>query len=157
MHMKTNILKVVQRAHLYLGVFVAPSILSFAFTGALQRFSLHEPAVDGSYRPAKWIVVLAQIHKKQTPQLPPGTPKPSVASHGDFLVAREERVSAAEIADRPAHNALPLKVLFLVASVALFLSILTGLYTSYKYVRHKFFMAGLFLCSIVIPFALMAT
>lgn len=39
----------------------------------------------------------------------------------------------------------------------MYISILTGLYMSYKYVRHKFIIAGLFLCSIVIPIALMVT
>src|ERR1700727_974858 len=56
--------------HLYLGVFITPALLFFAFTGALQTFSLHETTRGSSYKPPAWAVVLGQIHKKQTPVVP---------------------------------------------------------------------------------------
>ena len=34
------LLRVLRKMHLYLGVFTAPALLFFAFTGALQTFSL---------------------------------------------------------------------------------------------------------------------
>src|ERR1700755_2432728 len=63
-------LKYVRLTHLYLGVFISPALLFFAFTGALQTFSLHETTRGSSYKPPAWAVVLGQIHKKQTPLLP---------------------------------------------------------------------------------------
>ncbi len=61
------ILRYLRLIHLYFGVFLAPAILFFAFTGALQTFSLHETTRGSSYKPPSWAVTLAQIHKKQTP------------------------------------------------------------------------------------------
>jgi uncharacterized iron-regulated membrane protein len=64
------VLKVIRFIHLYVGVFIAPAIVFFAFTGALQTLSLHVSVKGGSYKPANWIVVLAQLHKRQTTDLP---------------------------------------------------------------------------------------
>src|ERR1700744_2862455 len=65
-----TLLKYLRLIHLYIGVFITPAILFFAFTGALQTFSLHETTRGSSYKPPAWAVVLGQIHKKQTPILP---------------------------------------------------------------------------------------
>ncbi len=68
--------------HTYLSIFVAPSVLFFALTGALQLFGLHE--AHGDYHP--WAVVekLGRLHKDQVfalkarhdpaPAAAPGTP-----------------------------------------------------------------------------------
>ncbi len=40
-----TLLKYTRLVHLYLGVFITPALLFFAFTGALQTFSLHETTV----------------------------------------------------------------------------------------------------------------
>ena len=53
----------IRRLHAYLGLFIAPSVLFFAFTGALQIFNLHE-AHDG-YRPPALIEALGSLHKDQ--------------------------------------------------------------------------------------------
>ena len=63
-------LRYTRLVHLYLGVFIAPALLFFAFTGALQTFSLHETTRGSSYKPPAWAVMLGQIHKKQTPIVP---------------------------------------------------------------------------------------
>src|SRR5277367_2615131 len=65
-----TLLKYLRLIHLYIGVFIAPAILFFAFTGALQTFSLHETTRGSDYKPPAWAVTLAQIHKKQTPIVP---------------------------------------------------------------------------------------
>ena len=53
----------IRQLHLYLGVFIAPSILFFAFTGSLQLFSLHE--AHGAYKPPALIEKLGSLHKDQ--------------------------------------------------------------------------------------------
>jgi hypothetical protein len=70
------LLKFVRSVHLYLGVFLSPALLFFAFTGALQTFSLHETTAGSSYQPPAWAVTLAQLHKKQTTVVPVRKAKP---------------------------------------------------------------------------------
>jgi outer membrane biosynthesis protein TonB len=64
------LLRYLRLVHLYIGVFIAPAVIFFAFTGALQTFSLHETTRGSSYKPPAWAVTLGQIHKKQTPVVP---------------------------------------------------------------------------------------
>jgi hypothetical protein len=49
--------------HSYIGIFIAPSVIFFALTGALQIFSLHES--HGSYTPPVIIEKLSSMHKDQ--------------------------------------------------------------------------------------------
>src|SRR5580704_13156142 len=70
-------LKYTRVTHLYLGVFICPALLFFAFTGALQTFSLHETTRGSNYKPPAWAVMLGQIHKKQTPIVPIKKPAPA--------------------------------------------------------------------------------
>src|SRR5271170_1386029 len=125
-------LKYVRLTHLYLGVFISPALIFFAFTGALQTFSLHETTRGSSYKPPAWAVTLGQIHKKQTPfvpvrRLPPPDTKP------DTKPAAETAQAATPAAPTPrAHHSLPLKIFFLIVSISLFTSTISGLYMSYK-------------------------
>ncbi len=69
---RQTLLKASRLVHLYFGVFITPALIFFAFTGAVQTFGLHETNRDHpNYTPAKWLVVLGQIHKKQTPVVNP--------------------------------------------------------------------------------------
>jgi hypothetical protein len=47
--------------HSYLGIFIAPSVIFFALTGALQLFSLHE--AHGSYHPPAVLEQVGSLHK----------------------------------------------------------------------------------------------
>src|SRR5580698_9052118 len=108
-------LKYVRLTHLYLGVFISPALLFFAFTGALQTFSLHETTRGSSYKPPAWAVTLAQIHKKQTPIVPvkksPSPDRPA-ADKSQQSVKPSEGPAPSAPAAKP-HNALPLKIFFL--------------------------------------------
>ena len=110
---RISALKITRIVHLYLGVFIAPAILFFAFTGALQTFSLHDAAKDGSYKPANWIVVLAQLHKKQTTQLPAPKDPSTKNSSADDPKPQKKHDSV------PKRNTLPMKIFFLVVSIGL--------------------------------------
>jgi hypothetical protein len=136
--------------HLLLGVFTAPAIFFFAFTGALQTFSLHESSRDGTYRPDRWIVVLAQIHKKQTAQVPvPKTAPDSAGASGKSAKGGQELRLAS--AARPAHNPLPLRIFFLIVAISLFASTLSGLYMGWHYKRNKLVLCLLFAAGILAP------
>jgi hypothetical protein len=151
--MQLSALKLLRQTHLYLGVFIAPAILFFAFTGALQTFSLHENAKEGNYKPARWIAILAQIHKKQSAQLASPKLQPPVSSQVDTH-HKTEKPANLVAADSPRRSPLPLKVFFLLVSVGLFSSTFSGFYMAYKYSRSKLLLGMVFLAGIVVPIVL---
>jgi hypothetical protein len=178
------LLKVLRKIHLYLGVFTAPALIFFAFTGALQTFSLHETTQGSSYKPPAWAVALGQLHKKQTTVVPlrkqrpgPGSGPASGAGSGAEASKGDRGMRAADIpgakASRPADpgsdtggkapeapapkqkSHLPMKIFFLVVSVGLFLSTLTGVYMAYRYSRRRLLMSGLLAAGVVLPLLLL--
>jgi len=164
-----TVLKYTRLIHLYLGVFIAPALIFFAFTGALQTFSLHETTRGSSYKPPAWAVILGQIHKKQTPivplkKIPPPDKQADKASH-ESNAERPQGSSPSQpapidssqptpaAAPKP-HNPLPLKCFFLLVAIGLFTSTLSGLYMSYKYIRNRTRITTILLAGIVIPILL---
>ena len=165
---KTSLLKSLRTLHLYLGVFIAPALCFFAFTGALQTFSLHETTRGSSYRPPRWAAVLAQLHKKQTVHLPPPrtapaeTPQPRTSSASPaattapFARPKDPPVPAAAPTGAPgAGHALPMKIFFLVVSLGLLTSTGSGIYMAYRYNRRPAVITALLLAGAVVPIALL--
>jgi hypothetical protein len=147
-----TLLKYLRLIHLYLGVFIAPALLFFAFTGALQTFSLHETTRGSSYKPPAWAVTLAQIHKKQTTVVPAKkAPSEKQQSDKHRTASKPDSTPADATPEPKPHNALPLKIFFLLVSIGLFVSTLTGLYMSYKYVRNRRLITALLLTGIILP------
>jgi hypothetical protein len=144
--------------HLYLGVFIAPALLFFAFTGALQTFSLHETTRGSSYKPPAWAVTLAQIHKKQTPVVPvrklPPPDKPSVDKAATVPQQPGSTPKAPDAPSPKPRKALPLKIFFLLVSIGLFISTLTGLYMSYRYIRNRLLITTVLVAGVLIPIVL---
>jgi hypothetical protein len=177
------LLKFVRSVHLYLGVFLSPALLFFAFTGALQTFSLHETTAGSSYQPPAWAVTLAQLHKKQTTVVPVRKAKPQdvakapdgvgpaaagkadgqMGSTGGSKPATDQagdRAGSAKDAGRPAGQAqakshLPMKIFFLLVAVGLFTSTLTGIYMAYRYKRNGWLISGLLVAGVVAPLVLL--
>jgi hypothetical protein len=145
------VLKFVRNTHLYLGIFLAPALLFFAFTGALQTFSLHETTQGSSYKPPAWIVTLGQIHKKQTSVVPGRKVKPDAAAAG----AKGDRAPAGEGAQAKAKSHLPLKIFFLLVAFGLFTSTLSGIYMAYRFTRNKWVVTGLLVGGVVVPLFLL--
>ena len=75
-------LKPLRTLHLYFGVFTAPALLFFAFTGALQSVPLHEASRGSDYKPPAWLVSIAHLHKKQTLDAPAKRARPKPAGTG---------------------------------------------------------------------------
>src|SRR3984957_7098169 len=63
----------VRQWHTYIGAFIAPSVLFFAFTGSLQLFSLHE--AHGAYTPPAIVEALGHVHKDQVLEVKPAPAK----------------------------------------------------------------------------------
>jgi uncharacterized iron-regulated membrane protein len=173
---RAQVLKFVRLTHLYIGVFISPAILFFAFTGALQTFSLHEPGHGRTnYKPPAWIVTLGQLHKNQTPvvpvrrQPPPGrgpsaerpdhfdpdhADKPASAAPSPNATTAQPHPADSKPAEGqapPRHDPLPLKIFFLLVAIGLFTSTLSGIYMSYKYTRSVTLVTTLWIAGIVIP------
>jgi hypothetical protein len=122
----------VRRWHAYIGLFIAPSVLFFSLTGAVQLFSLHE--AHGSYRPAAIVEKLSSVHKDQVfafgghhadaePQGEAGKPGagPGPGPHDD-----DDRTPAAT---------LMLKWFFLLVSLGLVLSTALGIWMGLTQIR----------------------
>jgi len=158
-----TLLRVLRKLHLYLGVFTTPALLFFAFTGALQTFSLHETTQGSSYKPPAWITSLAQLHKKQTAEVPVRRPRPDaagperpkkIAAPASAPPPSANQQSATDLVSKPKSH-LPMKIFFLLVSVGLFLSTLTGIYMAYRYSRSRLFITGLLLAGVVLPLLLL--
>ena len=146
--------------HTYIGALIAPSVLFFALTGAIQLFSLHE-AHDG-YTPPPLIEKLSAVHKDQVFEIkkhhdehdspPPGAGKPADADqHPD--------------ADAPAAKAAPsaaqirvwiLKWVFVLVALGLVASTLIGLWMAMTVGRRRWLTVLLFLIGAAAPVLLIA-
>ena len=167
------LLRVLRKLHLYLGVFTAPALLFFALTGALQTFSLHETTQGSSYKPPAWIASLAQLHKKQTTEVPvrrsrPDAARPDAPRSGTLPNYPERSAEKATPSPAPQQSAnqppaanpapkshLPMKIFFLFVAVGLFLSTLTGIYMAYRYSRSRLLITGLLLAGMILPLLLL--
>jgi len=112
----------VRQVHNYVGLFFAPMILLFAFSGALQTYRLQETRDPAAYTPPGWIVWMASVHKDQQPPRaePPHRPPPPPG-------ARPEQHRAPPPASHRLLSQLPLKIFVTGLSIGLILSTLLGI------------------------------
>ncbi|MGZ5038645.1 MAG: hypothetical protein ACXWGU_15035 [Usitatibacter sp.] len=80
-------MKNIRLVHFYLGVFFAPTIVFFAFSGILQVFKLHESYRETPGAQGDWIAWMAQVHKEQS--LAP--PRPAPARKTEAAAPEKER------------------------------------------------------------------
>ncbi|GLQ92125.1 PepSY domain-containing protein [Dyella acidisoli] len=148
-------LKLARQLHLYIGVFIAPAVLFFAFTGGLQVFGLHETSRGSDYKPPVWLAIAAQLHKKQTDVLPARKPHPVEAapvSNPNHAPAPLPIMPDAPAA--PITHPLPLKIFSAFVSFGLFVSTLLGLYMAYRYTRKHVLISVLLAAGTVVPIVL---
>ncbi|MDP9066534.1 MAG: PepSY domain-containing protein [Pseudomonadota bacterium] len=118
----------IRTVHTYLGILIAPSVLFFALTGALQLFSLHE--AHGSYVPPAFIEKLSSVHKDQVfAQKAHEENGPAPAD------AKEHTPPAAEHEAEPQLGTVLLKWCFLLVALALCTSTALGLWIGLTHVR----------------------
>ena len=139
----------VRQWHSYIGAFVAPSVLFFAFTGSLQLFSLHE--AHGAYRPPDLVVRLSRIHKDQVFTLPPARPSPAGA-HRD----RGARAETPHPSHAPSWAVTALKWLFVGVAAGLALSTLIGLWIAFTTARRRGVILALVVAGAALPAVLLA-
>ncbi len=112
--MKPTTLKSLRRWHLYVGVFLAPAILFFAFTGLIQVIGWQD---QRNPPPPAWVSWAAGIHKHQeAPRPRKAQPKPAAAP---AAAPRED--------DHEAEPFVPLKIFALLTAIGLFVTTMMGL------------------------------
>jgi hypothetical protein len=133
--------------HTYIGILIAPSVIFFALTGAMQIFNLHE--AHGRYEPPALIEKLSSIHKDQVfaqkqhkEHAEPGSPPPGVAEHEN------------EHDEGPVLGTILLKWFFLFVALALTASTLLGLWIGLTHLQRKRTGRWLLLAGIALPVAL---
>ena len=134
--------------HTYLGMLIAPSVLFFALTGALQIFSLHE--AHGAYQPLPLVEKLGKLHKDQVfarKERHEHEPKPASAQAGPPPPPDDDD-------DHVALGTLVLKWFFLLVAAGLTSSTVLGLWIGLTHLRHKRVALGLLAVGIVLPVAL---
>ena len=132
--------------HAYLGLLIAPSVLFFCFTGALQLFGLHE--ARDAYRPAPVIEKLGMLHKDQVFALGERHERQPEPEAG----ARHEEHD--EEHGEPAATQLLLKCFFLLVAIGLSTSTSVGIWMGLTHVRHKRIGRILLASGVLLPVAL---
>jgi len=107
-----------RRYHLYIGMFLAPAIIFFSLSGALQTFRLQEEKGWGG-TPPSWIVWLASVHKDDR--------LPQAKAEGADDHAKPAAKPAAKAPQKPKPSALPFKIFAVLMSIGLILSALLGM------------------------------
>jgi hypothetical protein len=171
-------IKYLRLVHFYLGVFFAPTIIFFSFSGALQTFSLHENHQGKPGIP--WVTALAEVHKNQRvpetwtakePAADPaakavGTAPTQVVTSAKKLDLAEREQEAkpggnlAKLAANPAppkrrEKSIPLKVFIAFMAIGLIVTSLLGIYMAFKYSRGPLLISGLLLAGTAVPIALL--
>jgi hypothetical protein len=147
-------LKSFRTLHLYFGVFTAPALLFLAFTGALQSVNLHEAARGGGYKPPTWVASIAHMHKKQSFEVPVkrALPKPSIANADAASKAGAPTRANGKSPPAPGKRSpWPMKLFFVLVSLSLVLSTLTGIYMGWRYTRHRRRYGATLVAGVVVP------
>jgi hypothetical protein len=142
----------IRQLHGYIGAFIAPSVLFFAFTGSLQLFSLHE--AHGGYQPPPLIASLGRLHKNQTLA---ERPRPPARDQGTSAKAEhDDRDHAGHGSRTMPWNVMALKWVFLAVAVGLIASTLLGMWLALTTSRQRGLMIGLSVAGAVVPLLLVA-
>jgi hypothetical protein len=147
-------LATVRQWHSYIGLFIAPSVLFFALTGAAQIFNLHE--AHGGYRPPEILEKLSSVHKDQVfafgnhhaPIDPQASSARPVAGPGSQTNSEEQ-------GDRTSLSTLLLKWFFLIVALCLVVSTACGIWMGLTQIRARRSAWVLLIAGTAIPVALL--
>jgi hypothetical protein len=140
---------VLRRVHVWIGAFIAPSVLFFAFSGGLQLFRLNEP--HAGYEPPALIQKLGVLHKDQRFVAPRRRPEPPAATSRKATTAPKPVEAKAA---NPAETAL--KWLFLLVAAGLFVSTSLGVWMALAFSRNRILVVGLLAAGTLLPVIIVA-
>jgi hypothetical protein len=148
-------LKRLRQLHLYLGLFLAPTIIFFAFSGALQIFRLQEGRPGSSYQPPAWVVALAGVHKDQRYETPP-KPRPASPSAETPLPPPTPRPEAEPGGQPPQRKpSAALKWFFLLTAIGIIITTGLGIIMAFKFNRDRRVIWGLLVSGTLLPVVLL--
>jgi hypothetical protein len=132
----------IRRWHAYTGLFIGPSVIFFALTGATQLYGLHE--AHGGYRPPAIIEKLSSLHKDQVFALGHHHEPPSDA-------APDKPGAAQDDDDKEETSTEILKGFFLVVALGLTFSSAFGVWMGLTQIRQPRLAWALVLSGTLIP------
>jgi hypothetical protein len=132
--------------HSYIGILIAPSVIFFALTGALQIFSLHES--HGTYTPPALIEKLSSMHKDQVFK------QKHHDEHKAESKSDQQPPAPQEHEEGPTLGTVFLKWFFLFVALALTSSTVLGLWIGLTHMKRKRTGGWLLLAGVVLPVAL---
>ncbi len=140
---------VIRDLHVYVSVFVAPSLLFFALTGALQTFRIPD-------QKAAPVVVqkLARLHKDDVFAVKPPRPKRSEEGGGERHKAEAPKPPEAKPAEKPSTEIM--KWFFAAVSVGIALTTLFGVWMALAYSRRKLVVWALLIAGSAAPMLIAA-
>ena len=148
----------VRQWHTYIGAFIAPSVLFFALTGAIQLFSFHE-AHDG-YKPPVLIEKLASVHKDQVFRAKEhhahAAPKSADDGDGDKPDPARADAPKAKAFSSAQIRTWTLKWVFVLVALGLIVSTLLGLWMAFTTGKRKGVILLLLLVGAALPVLLLA-
>jgi hypothetical protein len=143
-------LMLLRKLHIYISVFIAPSLLFFAGTGAFQTFRIP----DRKDAPVL-LQKLARVHRDDVFAVKPAPPpkKPEAKAEGD-----EHAKPAAAPAPKPKAKAstTAVKWYFAIVSIAILVTTILGLWMALAYHREKRLIWALLIAGAAIPMILLA-
>jgi hypothetical protein len=143
---------ILRKWHAYVGLFIAPSVLFFSLTGAIQIFNLHE--AHGSYHPAVLLEKLSAVHKDQVFEEPHEQSAPDHdAPHAAAGAAGDE--PAEDEGEKQSASTLALKWFFLAVSLGLATSTLIGIWMGTTQIRRKGLVWTLLIVGTLVPIGLL--
>ena len=160
-------LALIRKIHGYVGLFIAPSVVFFALTGAFQLYGLHE--AKGAYHPPAILEQLGNLHKDQRFGLSEHRGGPDAdhgdADHADADHDHDARPSAkpdakplamapARAEAAPPFREAALKALFLIVATGLTLSTLLGVWMALLPHRRNLLAVSLLIAGVILPAAL---
>lgn len=143
------IIRTIRITHRYLGLFFAPAILFFAFSGAIQVLGWHQTSRGSNYAPPRWIEQMAQLHKKQTLALPAPKQQKAVNDSGE-----DQAIPAKKARKTPASKVV-LQCFVVVMSIALMVTTALGIVMALLYGKDRRIACMIVLFGILFPVAVM--
>ncbi|HEY2358201.1 MAG TPA: hypothetical protein VGH86_12190 [Phenylobacterium sp.] len=147
-------LGLIRQLHIYLSVFVAPTLIFFAITGALQTFRI--PDQKGA---SVTLVKLARLHKDTVFAVKPPRPKrPEGANAGGGANGGERHGPDAgpPAKPQPKPSTEALKWFFSLASVGIAVTTLFGLWMALAYSKRKAILWVILVAGTAAPVLLLA-
>jgi|SRR5665213_3034625 len=135
--------------HAFIGLLIAPSVLFFALTGALQIFNLHE--AHGTYTPARLIEKFSAVHKDQVFEAPHHHPAPNDGQPGAQAGGPPDEHGGHDEDHRVAASTLVLKWYFLFVALGLTGSTLVGIWMGTTQLRSKAIAWTLLIAGTLLP------